>query len=45
MKILNQKRAPGLDFNVAIMLKELPKGLVNLIYIFDTIRTTILVLA
>jgi len=38
IKMLNQKRAPGLNLLAARMLKELPKvGLVNLMYIFNAI--------
>jgi hypothetical protein len=38
IKILDQKKAPGLDLITARMLKELPKeGLVNLMYIFNAI--------
>jgi hypothetical protein len=38
IKILNQKKAPGLDLITARMLKELPKeGLANLLYIFNAI--------
>jgi hypothetical protein len=38
IKMLNQKKAPGLDLITARMLKELPKeGLVNLMYIFSAI--------
>jgi len=38
IKMLNQKKAPGLDLITARMLKELPKeGLLNLMYIFNTI--------
>ena len=37
IKMLNQKKAPGLDFITARMLNELPKEeLVNLIYIYST---------
>jgi hypothetical protein len=38
IKMLNQKKAPGLDLITARMLKELPKeGLINLIYILNAI--------
>jgi hypothetical protein len=38
IKMLGQKKAPGLDLIIAIMSKELPKeGLVNLMYIFNAI--------
>jgi len=38
IKMLNQKKAPGIDLITARMLKELPKeGLVNLMYIFSAI--------
>ena len=38
IKLLNQKKAPGLDLITVRMLKELPKeGLVNLMYIFNAI--------
>jgi len=35
--MLNQKKAPGLDVVTARMLTELSKGLVNLMYKFNTI--------
>jgi len=38
LKMLNQKKAPGLDLITARMLKELPKeGLLNLMCIFNAI--------
>jgi len=38
IKMLNQKKAPGLDLITARMLKELPnEGLVNLMYVGNSI--------
>jgi hypothetical protein len=37
IKMLDQKKAPGVDLITARMLKELPKGLVKLKYIFNAI--------